>query len=163
METPTVAEISAFVGDNADYYLRKWSRRLDRTGRWSGFNWGAFFLPWPWLAYRKMYLPAILAGLSISVYSRTEHMPGVIQDLSLLFGPMFQLFIMIACGTLGNDAYLSCTLKTIADVRGQSLGEETKLAELSKRGGTSVIACFALPIVCAVIFFLLARSSGFPY
>lgn len=53
---PSEADLRAFVGPNADYYLRGWADAqpgvdLQRL-RW---NWPAFFLNVVWLLYRRMY------------------------------------------------------------------------------------------------------------
>jgi hypothetical protein len=61
---PSEAEIWAFIGKKADYYLRKWHPALYDSRRAQGFNWAAFGLLGLWLPYRKMYrVTLILFGI----------------------------------------------------------------------------------------------------
>jgi hypothetical protein len=48
----TEAEIRAFVGKKADYYLASWSSVLHHGGRRTKFNWAAFFFSGLWIPYR---------------------------------------------------------------------------------------------------------------
>jgi hypothetical protein len=69
------------IGKNAEHYLRKWEAFLETNAfgpravaKQKSWNWSAFFMPYGWLIYRKMY------GLSALVIG------GVL--LSQFFGPL---------------------------------------------------------------------------
>src|SRR5262245_32020425 len=47
-------EYRAFLGPNADYYLRRWFANPDGRVSGTGFNRAAFFFSFWWLGYRKM-------------------------------------------------------------------------------------------------------------
>ena len=66
----TEAEVRAFVGPKAYYYLSKWSGAMDEYGRATGFKWPAFLISGIWIPYRKMYRNAfilfgIIVGMSV--------------------------------------------------------------------------------------------------
>jgi hypothetical protein len=138
---PTEAELRAFAGYRADYYMRVWRKVLSGQSRLAQGNIWAVFFPVPWLGYRKLYRPALvlfvllmaewLAEVFIfGIYLRTE--PPVALELILV------LAVMTVCGTFGNSWYLSKAIREIEDVRKLGLPSEGHLRELSRRGGGSV-------------------------
>ncbi len=147
-------EVRAFIGREADYYLKKWQPILEGRGRWAGFNWAAFFLTDLWLAYRKMYKAifvyygAKIAGGILLGAIIGKHMDSNI--LEILFG----LAAGIVCGVFGNIWYLSRTLKVVNEIRSQGLQEDAYFQSLSKFGGTNIrlsIGLFILVIVFEVL------------
>ena len=46
--------MTLFVGNNYAFYARRWAES-ERLGGVISWNWAAFFVSLPWLAYRKMY------------------------------------------------------------------------------------------------------------
>src|SRR5688572_23300644 len=60
--------LRAYVGPGADYYLERWRGLRNGASRTAGFNKWAFFLAWPWLFSRKIYV----AGFAILVISLVE-------------------------------------------------------------------------------------------
>jgi hypothetical protein len=172
MEPITEQELRAFVGRNANYYLRKFWPALKTRGPGydnvaiaglmvkqpkTGFNWVAFFLSGLWLPYRKMYLPTLLLFGVVLIESVLEEVvfvgilgkPEPPHDLARLVG----FAVAIVCGCFGNQWYLYRARKVIADVRSQGLSAEEHLRELSKRGGTSLpapLGLFAVSVVALV-------------
>jgi hypothetical protein len=63
--------------------------------------------------------------------------------------------VAIICGVFGNRWYLSHTRKAVAQLRVQSLPEDSHLQALSKRGGTNIAASLGLFIVFLVAAFLV--------
>ncbi len=59
METLTEEEIRAFVGSNADYFLKKWRPALEGLSNKAGFNCAAFCLSGFWFPYHKMYAATV--------------------------------------------------------------------------------------------------------
>jgi hypothetical protein len=166
--TPTEHEVRAYVGSNADYYLKAWQPGLTGDGGASGFNIAAFFLSSLWLGYRKMYMAVlILFGiilaeivleelLFVGILKMREAPPGV----SLLVG----LIVAIVVGIGANRWYLAQARRVIGEVRSQGLQEEAHLKTLSSRGGTSLgasLGLFALFAVAAgVLGVVLAGPHG---
>jgi hypothetical protein len=182
MEPITEQELRAFVGPNSDYYLNKWWPGLKGHGAGydqvaaaglmlaqpkTGFNWAAFFLTGLWLPYRKMYVPAlILFGVILvkSLFAKVYFVgilgqPGAPYLLSWLVG----LIAGIVCGSLGNRWYLSRARKVIAEVRSRGLPEVEHLREVSRRGGTSVLAAlgFFAVFVVALLGLIIAVKALF--
>jgi hypothetical protein len=53
---PSEADLRAFVGPNAEYYLQGWANvKPDGDIQRLRWNWPAFFLNIVWLLYRRMY------------------------------------------------------------------------------------------------------------
>ena len=104
-------EIRAFVGKNADYYLRKWPPPAEPYGQATGFNWAAFLLSGLWLPYRKMYRMSLLMyGVIVGeeVLEMIAVAVGWANDQSLgVIGRIVGLAFSIVCGSFGNSWYLA--------------------------------------------------------
>lgn len=59
----TAKEYSAVIQKNSQRYIPKFFA-MEKTQRKTSWNWAAFFFPFLWMAYRKMYKYAILALLA---------------------------------------------------------------------------------------------------
>ncbi|MGD9722699.1 MAG: DUF2628 domain-containing protein [Pirellulales bacterium] len=153
------AELQAFVGRKADYYLRKWAPRLESPDGEAGFNWAAFFLTALWMAYRKMYRNAIFCIVASWVVS---------LGLQLLFMFVFQskslpasaavisnIMFCLVCGVLGNSWYLAHAQRKIAAARAQGLDGPILMSTLQQRGGTSWWAVLGLMFGPGLILFAL--------
>jgi hypothetical protein len=173
MEPITEQEVRAFVGRNADYYLRTWWPALktyqggydQETGAdimsaqpKTGFNGAALLFSGLWLPYRKMYVPTLVLFGVVLFESLLEEIlfVGILGKSEVPFGlnRLVGLIVAIVCGAFGNRWYLSHMRKAIADVRSRGLAEEEQLRELSKRGGTSLLASlgfFALYVVAIIV------------
>jgi hypothetical protein len=163
--TPTEQEVRAFVGSNADYYVRAWRPALTGEGGASGFNVGGFLLAVPWLAYRKMYTAAlILIGISIaeSVLEKVLFVgaPGEMRESSPGFVVLVALVVGIVVGIGGNRWYLARARRVIEEVRSQVLPEEAHLRALSSRGGTSLGASLGLVGLAIVAALVLGTILG---
>jgi hypothetical protein len=151
MENFNEQGVRAFIGREADYYLKKWQPILERRGRWAGFNWAAFFLTGLWLAYRKMYKAtfiyygAYIPGEILLGDILGKHIESSIEEI------LVGLVAGIVCGTFGNIWYLSRTLKAINEIRSQGLQEEAYFQSLSKLGGTNI----GLSIGLCILFIVL--------
>lgn len=153
--TPTEKEVRAFVGPNADYYLKVWRRTLVGGGGATVFNWAAFFFVGQWLGFRKMVVAllfliglhctgAVLAGLSVEILGMH---PKWLQALEALIW----LILAVVCGVCGNRWYLSHALRVIAKVRSKGLAEDVHLVELAIRGGTSFQAALGVPFLYLLV------------
>ncbi len=154
------AEIRAFVGKNAGYYLRKWPSSLEDHGPARGFNWAAFMLSGLWVAYRKMYRATLIMFGLILAESVCEEIAVATnlmsEQASASLSRISGLIICLICGTLGNAWYLAHTRREIARVRAQDLPNDAYLAALARRGGTSFLA--SLGLFC--LFFVAVIMAG---
>jgi hypothetical protein len=151
-------ELRAFIGKEADYYIKKWQPRLGGQGYWAGFNWAAFFLTDLWLAYRKMYQ-------AIFVYYGAKIAGGVLvgaiigkQIDSRLLEILVGLITSTVCGVFGNIWYLTRTLKVVNEIRSQGLQEEAYFQSLFKFGGTNIRLSIGLCIL-VIVFDVLSHLS----
>ncbi len=164
-------EVRAFIGKEADYYLKKWQPILEGRSQRAGFNWAAFLLTGLWLPYRKMFKWAfIFCGIIlIENFLKFFYTFGLLFTpeppiaLDILEGLMF-LATNIICGTFGNIWYLSHTRKAISEIRRQGWQDEAYLQSLSKSGGTSLsksLGFFILYCQSGILgFFLSTFASG---
>jgi hypothetical protein len=159
----TEAEIRAFVGKNADYYLKKWAPALRGHGG-AGFNLAALLLSGLWLGYRKMYKTLIILFAIIAAVTILEQGVAIFgladPDAVGLFGNLVGLVAAIVCGMYGNAWYLSHTRAAIMEVRATGRGGEADLAELSRRGGTSVASSLGMFFLYLVAMFVIGLVIG---
>jgi len=175
----TEGELRAFVGRNASYYVNKWSPAL-KTRRpgydtvtvgglmvaqpKTGFNWAAFFLAGLWLPYRKLYVPTLLLFGAILTELLIEQVlfVGVLgkPEAPARLGRPFGLAAALVCGWFGNGWYLSRARRVVGEVRSQKLAARAHLRELSKRGGTSLLASFGFFAVFIVAIVALVAASA---
>jgi Protein of unknown function (DUF2628) len=151
IDARTEQEFRAFVGSHADYYLAAWRPALTGQGRVTRPNFAAFFIPWLWFAYRKMYfaffvftlivvLIEFFLGMLLAARILEDEPPfAVIAPISLILG--------VTCGVCGDQWYLKHARRTIASVRAKRLDEVTYLRTLSRRGGTSIASLILLPML----------------
>lgn len=152
----TEQELRAFVRRNADFYLRAWAPALTGSGRITRVNIAAFFFPAFWLGYRKMYaIFCILAFVVIAEYLAEFFIFVAILGLdeppwatSIVFG----LIAAVICGVCGNQWYLSYARRAMARVRAKGLDEAAYLRELSRIGGTSILAPLLLLLSFCISF-----------
>lgn len=153
MDNLTEREVAAFVGPNADFYVKKWHARLEETGTETGFNWAAFFLAGVWLVYRKMYLGAAIFFGMIALESMLEVWLGVPRS-ALYLGT---LVISLVFGACGNQWYFSRAQKAIARVTRLGLPHEDALQSLARRGGTNSVGAWAVYFLIVALVFLLSE------
>jgi Protein of unknown function (DUF2628) len=160
------AEIRAFVGKNANYYVGKWPTADEEFGRARGFNWAAFFLSGLWLPFRKMYRTALIIFGLIVAESALEEIAVTNNLLSeqsrALFDRVVTLIFWIVCGAFGNAWYLAHTRREITRIRALDLPDETYREALARRGGTSYLASLGLfCLFLAVVFVVVIATQVF--
>ena len=152
MDQLTEREITAFVGENAGYYLRMWRARLAGTETDTGFNWAAFFLGGIWLVYRKLYgAAAFFFGIVVleSVVEVSLNLPRAAWYLGTLV-------VSLIFGTCGNRWYFTRAEKTVSRVRTLGLAPDAELAALARLGRTNSVAAWTVYFSILVLVFLLA-------
>jgi len=160
--------LRAFVGSNADYYLRKWFPLRQHAGNDGGFNWAAFLLSVMWIAYRKMYrVAAILVAILLLETVAEEILFVVILGGEVPPGTdtVIGLVVAIICGANGNRWYLSHAKKEIAKVADRGFDQQEVIHALTQRGGASLAAslgCILLFVVCSFAVFVALDFILFP-
>ncbi|MFS0864591.1 DUF2628 domain-containing protein [Fredinandcohnia sp. 179-A 10B2 NHS] len=138
----TAEAISLVVGENNEYYIRNWNRKIS-------WNWAGFFLSYAWLGYRKMYLHiVILLGTLLFIN---------IIDMLLFRGsftlPSFAFSASVMAGMMGNVLYKSHIQRQIKKADLIDTTERRKWEHLQESGGTSIGGVvFGLAAVAAYVY-----------
>ncbi|WP_143322396.1 DUF2628 domain-containing protein [Clostridium sp. HBUAS56010] len=145
---PNTWAIQTFVGPNYEYYKYQWANRTpDRS--FTTFNWVAFFFPFYWLVYRKMYFYAFVFSL---IY--------FFSVILSIFIPFVMLFLNIFSGIYANYIYLKRCHNVL--IRASGMPKE-KAEVFFKRHGHTSSAALIISIVATVLLismFFLAIIIG---
>jgi Tfp pilus assembly major pilin PilA len=132
-----------FIGKNSEKYLSKFNKfrvgEIDNfTATW---HWPAFFVPFLWMFYRKLYGWAILAFFI-----------GIIPYINILSS--------IVWAIVANYIYYKHAKKKILEIKQQHPSATTQRAVIAVKGGTGVAALIIAGILglIAVIGILAAIS-----
>ena len=98
-----------------------------------------------WLPYRKLYGVALVFW-GIVVVSAWAEMLFYTADLTRISDLIF-LIISAICAIFGNKWYYLPATKVISEVRSQGLEDQWLLDAIATRGGTSVVAMIAFPLL----------------
>jgi uncharacterized membrane protein len=136
-----------FVGSNYYYYKTKWEHQTpDRS--FTSWNWAAFFVPFYWMIYRKMYLYAFLFFIASIV--------GTIFPIGLIFHCLV--------GVFANYLYLKTCNTTIKTA--SQYNNENAMTYIKKKGGTNglgviltIVSIFVVSIMIFLGIILLADNS----
>lgn len=129
------AEVRAFIGKNADYYLSEF-RKFTVTGTEAfapTWNWSAFGFTFVWMLYRKMYLQSAITFLIFCV-------PGV------------NILLHIGVGIISNYLYYRHVMGKISEVK-RTASPQNLFPALHQMGGVHNWA-MTLGIVAAIILVL---------
>lgn len=167
---PTEVEIRAFVGRNADYYLKKWQPHLTARGVGAGFNFAAFLFGALWAGYRRMWAVTwilyILYGLLLAevIAELVRYSDGLYDRPPGLWEGLVAFCIGLVCGGYGNRWYLAQTSRAVARVREEGLPDEAAHQLLAQRGGATLVKSGGLFIflVFAGVALLAALALAFP-
>ncbi len=130
----TEAEIRAFVGRRADYYVDRWTRPGGM-----GANWAAFFVLAIWLPYRRMFRATLILFAVLAVWGVVDEMIDIPAALSR---GLNLLVAIVGCAS-ANRWYFDHATAKIREVRFQRLPEEAHLAAVASAGGTRLLVAFA--------------------
>lgn len=146
----------AYIGPNAEHYMAQLERI--RAGRVPAFNWAAFLVTLPWMAFRRMHL--LLAGLLLlllveGAVERVVLLAFAANDEAVRYvGLAISMLIGLLFGTFGDRLYLWDARRAMQAelARGESLAPEILLQRIARRGGTSwaAVLIFLGLVVCAV-------------
>ncbi len=144
------AELRAFVGDKAEYYLPRFARFfIGGVDNFSlGWHWPAFLAGFWWMLYRKMYLWALALFVSACI-------------------PYINFLAWIGWPMVANWIYYKEAKKRIAEVRAANPGGDITAA-LSAVGGVNrwvwpvavTLSIIGLLFLAAALFFGLLAFFG---
>lgn len=154
-----------FVGKNYEEYYRTKFERFDSTGTKKSWNWVSFFFTWPWLLYRKMWLNFFLYILALPIalgvvgggLMMTLGVAGMAVYYMLAIGISF-----IVVPMLSNWLYYSHARKKIAAIDTSGLQGTDRIAELTRKGGTSMIALFIVGFFMFTFVFGILAAIAIP-
>lgn len=136
----SVDEIRAFIGTNAGYYIRQFSK----FSQWGvakfapTWNWSCFGFTWLWFLYRKMYLNALITFVIFCV-------PGV------------NVILHIVAGVVGNYLYHMHVKEKILEIRRVHQSAHNRDAILLEVGGVHkwvITLGVIISIISLLLFFL---------
>lgn len=132
----TEEDYSAFVGKNSDKYLPKFRKFMLEGGGFSlSWHWPAFFLPFWWLLYRRLYLWAAVA----------------------LFARFIPVISWVAFGLAGNYLYFRHAKNKIHALKS---GGKPSVRVLARAGGVNRAVAY-VGVTLAVIVILGGWGSYF--
>jgi hypothetical protein len=154
---PTEAELRAFFGPRANYYVAQWNGTARRR-----YNLAAFLCSGLWLPYRRLYRhAAVLWGIVIGLglleaVGSAFGLPGIPQILDRLI----TFAVALTCAGLANAWYLARARDAIATVREKALPPEEHLAQVAEAGGTRPwhSVGFAVAFVAAFVAIVFVAS-----
>ena len=139
----TEQEYENFIGKNADKYLTKFKKfNIDGTDSFSAtWHWPAFFVPFFWMLYRKLYLWSLLAFI-------------------LLIIPYVNFIAMIVFGITGNYIYYKHTKKKLLEIkRAPSSSDIQRAVNIAHQGGVNNAVVVVAPILMIVVVGILAAIA----
>jgi type II secretory pathway pseudopilin PulG len=132
-------DYKSFIGKNADKYLSKFDRfGMDGTGKFvATWHWPAFFFPFFWMLYRKLYPWAVLI---------------LFLNFAVNVVPFGYIIFMITLGMTGNYIYYKHAKNKILQIRQTHPSDRERSAHLARAGGVNVVAVVVIAIL--IPFFL---------
>lgn len=125
-----------FIGKNADKYLTTFEKfTVNSADQFAlTWHWPAFFIPFFWALYRKLYLWAFVALLLSSVGVKIPYVGFLVPN--------------IIFGIAGNYIYYTRVKKKTLQIRQiYSSSDTQRTAELARAGGVSNLALTVLLII----------------
>lgn len=143
-------EAIAYIGKNSEYYLEKWGRH--QKSFYKGWNWAAALFRIEWMAYRKMYVEAVLVLIAVMVLGIA--IDGLLRFLNIrLPEGLFTLAIQVLIGFFANGLYRMKALRTLQKTR--HMDAPQRLSYLSKKGGTSLVGLFVFLCMQIIAFAII--------
>lgn len=139
-----------YVGPNADNFVKIYRAQVEKRSIFS-FNWPVFFLPLPWLFYRKLYL--VGACVLLIPIVMIVIFPGL-SDVSLTG-------VAAVLAVSGNAIYVGSATRRIQKLKALDLSSEELRDRVRAAGGTSSggAAFGALIFVSSVALVFVGMAS----
>lgn len=142
---------------NQAYYLSQFSRLDEKWQSAYSWNWPVFFIGFPWLLYRKMWLhalvyfllPCVFVVLTIAVAAFAGKFAGAAAIIAAL---SYCAIIFVWMPGSANRLYYRHCRRKVAKATRKSPQLQAQIARLSRHGGTGVLS--------AVFFTALAGAAS---
>jgi hypothetical protein len=160
-DLPDEPELRAFIGPNADYYLRTWKPALTGEGSVGGFNWAALIFGPVWLLYRRMYWHglAVYAILIAGAAIDASMPPDPIRNESKpVIGTLLAAGVGLVGALWGNAWYLGYARRALVHHRGRELARPKRLAAMTRAGGTNVGGALAGGALISLFAYVLVAA-----
>src|SRR5262245_45836022 len=106
MEGPTEAELRAFFGPRADYYLAQWRGTARRP-----YNLAAALFSGFWLPFRRLYRhAAVFWAVALGLVVSAKLLPALPKPVE----PLIQVAMFSTCAAFGNGWYLARAREMVA-------------------------------------------------
>jgi|GEM_PF-2042493 len=151
--------LRCFIGPHSSYYMSRFAR-FDERGRVGvSWHWPAFWCPFLWLIYRKLWIPALAYVVAYMVAGAMIMVAG--WGGSTPAGFLLSLFANGLPALFANALYWRHCRRKIAQNAQRCDESREPLRELARQGGTlgKTTTFWAMPL--AVLFFY-AAILGFP-
>lgn len=147
----TKEESEAFIGKNSSFYMDNWKSYSDSALK--GWNWAAMFFSIEWMAYRKMYMEALLYFIITAFISVCT---GVfLASLGIGFsGRLAGDALGLLMGMFANALYRKKALRILHKTDG--MDDSQRIRFMKEKGGVSVAGCIACIVIELVYGFLIA-------
>lgn len=144
----------SYIGTSVTYYMDKRFDMQNRNTKMS-WNWPAFFVPFYWMAYRKMYVEVIAGNILCYLwYLFNALWTGILCRLTQNYNTVFLMFFcdllfQPAIAVFANHYYLRRIEKLVEAESG--LSEYSAEEQLRRKGGVSIWGVIILLIFNLVI------------
>ena len=132
-----------FIGPKAGYYIGA----RDKSTMW-GWHWPAFFVPVPWLAYRKQFMMVLVFIILYVLPFVLPHIIGISADIAWL-----------AIFTHARYFYYFWACRSIGIINWQTADPEKRQKSYAHRGGVSAFWS-VIGLVFMLSLFWLAIQHG---
>jgi hypothetical protein len=146
--------LRAYLGPNADYYIRQWGRSRQRPFGLS-WNWAAFFGGLLWMVYRKMYAYAVIyfvAAMAVGALIEGLH-------LSMTLKTACELGVVVFVGLKANGWYWLHAQRRVDEIV-EATGDADRPSALLRSGGTNRTAAVLIGALWTLLLAVVLRIQG---
>jgi len=156
-------EYAAFVGPkNTTYYVDRFLA-FDRGGGSVTWHWPAFFLPFYWLLYRRLYLPAILYLVLSCAFAMSLGFAGGVMGVDpAVFTVAMLVGVFIVPGMFANVIYFGHCRRTIQSQKLTSGSRDELMGRLTGAGGTGRGAAIAIGVFVVISLIGILAAIALP-
>ena len=138
-------DLAVFIGKNSDRYLAKF-RNFTGKGEDSfgvTWHWPAFFVPFFWMLYRKLYAWAVLAFF-------------------LGWLPYIGLISHVVFGMTANYLYYRSARKKLSELKARPSSEIQRAADLARAGGVNNAAVVVAVVLISISMIGILAAIAIP-
>lgn len=132
-----------------------------KAGKKAIFGIFPFLLSIFWMLYRKMYLPAFVSLIIVTLFS--EFLEYIVfnyfSNISTSgFTAIHNIAVATIFGFFGNWLYIKDAERKIIKLQNKYADRETLINEVRKKGGTDLFSPLLLLAILILIFYSVSRS-----